>query len=266
MIKINKVPCPSELTPQIKVALTQDYIDKGNSVWRKKYIKEALLLSSHNKCAFCECLLNKESNYLEVEHFHHKDMYPNEVVDWDNLLPSCKRCNTTKGQYDTYINPFVNPSTMSPKDHIVLDTFLLRPVTLAGDNTIEELNLNDLDKLFSARYALSQVTIKGLENIYQHILSYLENKTNRKLTKIVSSTKAILNEGVETSAYSAIISTFIINSTTFMVIKAFLIKEGKWDSELHTKLTDIENNALSTDITLFQSYLLGNLQQHPPII
>ncbi|WP_374965703.1 HNH endonuclease [Lysinibacillus sp. RS5] len=261
MIKINKVPCPSELTTQVKVTLTQDYKDNSKPVWRKKYIKEALLLSSHNKCAFCECLLNKESNYLEVEHFHHKDKYPNEVVDWDNLLPSCKRCNTSKGEYDTYINPFVNPSIMSPKDHMVLDNFLLRPVTLAGDNTIEELNLNDFDKLFSARYSLSQVTIKGLENIYQLILNYRENKTNRMLTKIVSSTQAILNEGVETSPYSAIISTLITNSTTFMIIKEFLIIEGKWDIELHTKLTALEKNALSTDITLFKKYLLRNFQQ-----
>ncbi|AWE06062.1 HNH endonuclease [Lysinibacillus sp. 2017] len=260
MIKINKVPCPSELTLQNKAALTQEYKDNGTSVWRKKYIKEGLLLSSHHKCVYCECLLNIESNYLEVEHFHHKDKYPNEVVDWDNLLPSCKRCNATKGQYDTYLNPFVNPATMSPKSHIVLDTFLLRPITLAGENTIEELNLNDLDKLLPTRYALSQVTTKCLENIYQLILNYRDDQSNRKLIKIVSSTKSILNESVETSAYSAIISTFITNSTTFMLIKAFLISVGKWDNELHTKLTDTENNALSTDSALFQNYLLGNFQ------
>jgi len=259
MLKIDKVQCPSELTSQIKAMLTQEYKDTGNSVWRKKYIKDALLLSSHSKCVYCECLLNKESNYLEVEHFHHKDKYPNEVVEWDNLLPSCKRCNTTKGQYDTYINPFVNPSTMNPKDHMILDTFLLRPITLAGDNTIEELNLNDFDKLLSTRYELCKVTIKGLENIYLQILGYRDNKTNRRLNKIVSSSKAILNEGLEKSAYSAIVSTLINNSQTFIIIKEFLTNEGKWDSELQTKLTVLEKNSLSTDVTLFKNYLLSSI-------
>ncbi|PFQ30074.1 hypothetical protein COK33_28650 [Bacillus cereus] len=76
MIKISKVQCPSELTEQVKVILTREYINTSKSVWRKSFIKESLLLSTHNKCTYCEYLLNKESNYLEVEHFHHKDKYP----------------------------------------------------------------------------------------------------------------------------------------------------------------------------------------------
>jgi len=259
MIKINKVQCPSELTSQVKATLTQEYKDTGNSVWQKKYIKNALLLSSHNKCAYCECLLNKESNYLEVEHFHHKAKYPDEVVKWDNLLPSCKRCNTNKSSYDTYLNPFIDPSTMNPKDHMILDCFFLRPITLAGENTIEELNLNDFDKLVLVRYELSKVTLKGLENIYQNILDYKQNKTNRRLTKIVSSTKSILNEGLGQSVYSAIVSTLITNSPTFGTIKDFLSIMEKWDDELQTKLTELETNSLLGDSTLFGNYLLNNI-------
>ena len=34
---------------------------------------------------------------MEVEHFHPKSLYPNEVISWENLLPICKRCNSSKG-------------------------------------------------------------------------------------------------------------------------------------------------------------------------
>lgn len=259
MIKISKVQCPSELTEQVKATLTQEYINTGKSVWRKTYIKESLLLSTHNKCAYCECLLNKESNYLEVEHFHYKDKYPDEVVEWDNLLPSCKRCNTTKGSYDTYINDFVNPSITNPKEHIILDTFLLRPITLAGHNTIEELNLNDFDKLLPIRYSLNVSIMKALETIYQNILDFKETHKPRKLNKIISSTKDILNEGLETSEYSALVGTLITHSHTFAVIKDFLEGESCWDRELEIKLLKLENNSFSTDATLFKNFLATNI-------
>lgn len=42
------------------------------SVWNNEHIKSALLLSSHGKCAYCECSLTSESNYMEVEHFEDK--------------------------------------------------------------------------------------------------------------------------------------------------------------------------------------------------
>ena len=43
------------------------------------------------------------------------DDYPDEVVDWDNLLPSCKRCNTTKGTHDVVTEPIINPFDIDPK-------------------------------------------------------------------------------------------------------------------------------------------------------
>ncbi|MGR0329632.1 HNH endonuclease [Bacillus cereus] len=96
MIHLPRPNCPSKLTDEVKTKLTQDFITSGSSVWGKSYIKSALLEMSHNKCAYCECRLDEESKYMEVEHFLPKDDYPKLVVDWNNLLPSCKRCNGKK--------------------------------------------------------------------------------------------------------------------------------------------------------------------------
>ncbi|MED2785683.1 HNH endonuclease [Bacillus cereus] len=257
MIKIKKVNCPIELTSKMQRELTEEYKKSKKSVWNKEYIKTALLQSSHNKCAYCECILNKESNYIEVEHYHHKNEYPDEVIEWDNLLPSCKRCNGNKGAFNTKLNPFVNPSTMNPKEHMILDLYRLRPISLAGENTIEELNLNDSSKVILMRYQLSEAINKLLENVYQNILDYKAKPTSRRLNKIASDTELILNEGLETSAYAGILSTLIKNSSTFRVIQHFLNNEDRWNEDLQKMYSELEQNALSIDYSLFKEYIFN---------
>lgn len=259
MIKINKIPCPIELTQKVKQELTAEFKRSEKSVWQQDYIKIALLNSSHNKCAYCECLLNRESNYLEVEHFHHKKKYPNEVVEWDNLLPSCRRCNGKKHAYDTKLNPFVNPSKMEPKEHMILDNYRLRPISLAGENTIEELNLNDSTKVVTVRYELAEATNKSLETIYQDVLEYIHNPSTRRLNRILSTLEAVMNEGVETAAYAGIVSASIINSSTFQGIRQILINKMIWSDSLEDKLSDISKNALPIEKSLFHSYLMTKL-------
>ncbi|OMH25117.1 MULTISPECIES: hypothetical protein [Bacillus] len=257
MIKIKKVSCPIKLTSKMQRELTEEYKKSKKSVWNKEYIKKALLQSSHNKCVYCECMLNKESNYIEVEHFHHKNAYPDEVIAWDNLLPSCKRCNSNKGTFDTKLNPFVNPSIMNPNEHMILDLYRLRPISLAGENTIQELNLNDSSKVALMRYQLSEAINKLLENVYQNILDYKTQPTSRRLTKIASDTESILNEGIETAAYAGVLSTLIKNSSTFRMIKQFLNNENRWNEDLQKKYRELEKNALSIDYSLFEEYILN---------
>ncbi|MEQ6048474.1 HNH endonuclease [Lysinibacillus capsici] len=256
MIKINKVPCPIELTEKVKLDLTEEFKKSDKSVWQVDYIKNALLDSSHNKCAYCECLLNRESNYMEVEHFHHKKKYPDEVVEWDNLLPSCRRCNGKKHAYDTKLNPFVNPAIMDPKEHIILDNNRLRPITLEGENTIEELNLNDSTKVVSVRHELTEATNKSLEFIFQDVLDYIQNPNTRRMNRIISSLEELLKEGEAKSAYAGIVSASIINSPTFKAIRKLLLSKIKWDSFLEDKYIEISENALTSDEYLFHSYIM----------
>ena len=96
MIKLDRTPKPVELTTALQVALTDEFKLTGKSVWNIDFIKKALLGFSNDKCCYCEANINEESKYLEVEHFHHKDTYKEEVLEWENLLPSCKKCNGTK--------------------------------------------------------------------------------------------------------------------------------------------------------------------------
>ena len=109
MIKLERSFPPIFLTSIEVKRLTEEYKTTKNSVWNIVELKKALLETSYGKCAYCECDLTVESKYMEVEHFRDKDSYPDDVVEWLNLLPSCKRCNGAKGTHDTVIEPIVNP-------------------------------------------------------------------------------------------------------------------------------------------------------------
>lgn len=82
MIKLDRTSKPVELTTVLQIALTDEFKLTGKSVWNTDFIKKGLLSFSNDKCCYCEANINEESKYLEVEHFHHKDTYKDEVLEW----------------------------------------------------------------------------------------------------------------------------------------------------------------------------------------
>ena len=127
MIKLNRPPKPIYLSPEKELELVEKFKESGSAVWKAADITEPLLEASSKKCAYCECRLQEADSYMEVEHFRHKDEYADNVVDWENLLPSCKRCNTKKGTHDVVREPIVNPFDETPGDHLQLDIAYCAP-------------------------------------------------------------------------------------------------------------------------------------------
>ena len=116
MIKLVRENRPDFLTDEKILELTTNFKSTKSSVWNNKHIKKPLLQSSHGKCAYCECPLTSDSNYMEVEHFEDKHHNEDKVVVWENLLPSCKKCNGSKGIHN------VNAVSYT---HLTLPTILL---------------------------------------------------------------------------------------------------------------------------------------------
>lgn len=238
MIKLIRPPKPTELTAELQLSLTNEFKDKGNSVWSKAYIKEALLKMSSNKCAFCETLLGEESKYLEVEHFHHKDLYKDEVVDWDNLLPSCKRCNGKKGAHDTKIEPIINPCNLDPKNHLLLqENYRFKHKDEIGRTSILLLGLNDQDRLVRKRFEIGNALIEKIEEFIEltnDVVSGIQTSVRRK-SKIINGVESILICGAKDKEYSATYSTTLIRSTEFNELKLKMKAVGLWKNE-HQKL------------------------------
>ena len=120
---------------------------KLTSFYRNEAVRDGLTKSSFGKCAFCECIPSEGGN-IEIEHFKPKSEYPEFTFEWENFLPSCRRCNGFKGAHDTVVEPIINPYDIDPKNafHFV-DIEIKASITdikHIAEKTIEVCGLNTL--------------------------------------------------------------------------------------------------------------------------
>lgn len=248
MIKLNRQPAPSELTSQVVRELTEQYKQQGVSVWNKDYIKKALLEMSHRKCCYCEVRLQEEGKYMQVEHFHCKSLYPDEVVVWDNLLPSCNRCNSHKSNHDTYKEPIINPCTDDPKEFLYMEDYRIRsknnnPI---GYRTIDILYLNDSEHLVTPRFEIGNKIHEKIQLIDELLKDYISGKNTsiQRRNKIINSLKEILKLSGPEQEYSATVATVTIKDSTYLHVRDDLLKLSLWDEELEELDSKARANAL----------------------
>lgn len=249
MIKLDRTPKPVELTAGLQVALTDEFKLTGKSVWNVDFIKKALLGFSNDKCCYCEANINEESKYLEVEHFHHKDTYKDEVLEWENLLPSCKKCNGTKNDHDTKLEPIIDPSRIDPKNHLKYWRYRIKGSDDFGKLTVSVLKLNDQDRLVKKRFEIGnaiQEKLEQLNELTDDYISGVQNSTRRK-NRIVNGTKDLMKEGLPTAIYSATSATVILTDTEFEALKRKLTSLGFWDAELSQLEIDLNKTALKLE-------------------
>lgn len=230
MIKLELPKKPEELTTEEEAALVAEYKATKKEVWRQKYIVNALLKMSHNKCAFSEQALNTESAYMEVEHFRCKDIYEDEVVKWGNLLPICKKCNTTKHDLDVCKTPIVNPLTDYPKDYLYVKSFRFYKKNEKGQNTIEAVALNDREHFVNPRFEIGIKIAETLE-ANREILITTTNPIRRR--HAINRIKNVLKDCGPEHVYSAVLSTYVLyENPTYTDIKTYLTENALWDKEL----------------------------------
>lgn len=244
MIKINRLPCPEQLTQEVKDAKTAKYRESAISVWNESYIKDTLLRMSHNKCCYCECNVVAGGSYMEVEHFHPKGLYPEEVVDWDNLLPSCKKCNTQKGEHNTVAEPIINPAVDRPQDHLKIRVGVrFKPKDDIGADTIAVLDLNNQVKHATPRHQIVQEIENKIEDLLDKTTDYVDskNKTTRKKNKLLNGVRELLEVCQPTEPYSAFMATALLTNDSYDDMKKCLENEGLWTQEF----IDLESKLLS---------------------
>lgn len=233
MIKLTRAAKPEYLSDAKVAELTAEFKDKKSSVWNNDNIKSPLLLSSHNKCAYCECNLQKESNYLEVEHFEDKHHNPDKVVLWENLLPACKKCNGAKGTHDTKAEPIVNPYEDDPKAHFALRLYRLKGKTATGTNTIDVTDLNNHSRLVLVRFEVGEKVSQLVNNAWEKLLSYQQNPSSIKRSKLIGIIQGILEECQPTSSYAATTSTVLLTDEIFLTLISRMKEIELWNKDLN---------------------------------
>ncbi len=236
MIKLEREDKPRYLSVEKVVELTDEFKASKKSVWNNNHIKEPLLRSSYGKCAYCECPLTSESNYMEVEHFEDKNHNPDKVVLWENLLPSCKKCNGSKGTHDVVNEPIVNPYEEDPKDHFSMRLYRFRGKTPKGMSTIEVTNLNHSSRLVLSRFEIGEKIDELVDTSWERFNFCLSQKDTRSRNRLVKVVEGLLEECQPNSDYSASTATNLLSDTKFSELVAAMRSEDLWNQELDSLL------------------------------
>ncbi len=243
MIKLVLLPKPTQLTAELQQRLTTEFETTGKAVWNMKWLKEAVSNLSYGKCCYSEIRLGEESKYMEMDHFAHKDRYPDKAMEWGNLLPSCKKCNTTKRDHDTLKDPIVNPFLDDPKDY-----FYMRAYRYYAKNnnpkatlTIEVVALNDRSHFVTPRFRIGDKISETLSDLQSRVEDVLIAKRQRKY---ISQVKGLMMQGNRKEEYAALVSTVILSDDNYKLIEDFLRNNSLWDDELEDAKKELEFCAL----------------------
>ncbi|MBK6959557.1 MAG: HNH endonuclease [Nitrosomonas sp.] len=236
MIKLNRSEAPAYLSDDKIVELTNEFKINGVCVWNIHHIKEPLLASSYGKCAYCECPLTTQSNYMEVEHFEDKSNNPNKVILWENLLPSCKKCNGAKGIHDVISEPIVNPYIDEPKEHLSLRLYRLRGKTQVGERTIDVIDLNNSCRLVFPRYEIGEKISDLIEVSCERFHLYKIKKDVRSRNRLIGVVESLLNECQPVADYSACTATNLLTDEKFLELIKNMKAESIWNDELELSL------------------------------
>lgn len=235
MIKLTLPPRPAFLTDELMEQLTEKFkADKTARVWDIKSLKEVLLSSTYNKCAFSEVRLNEEGKYMQVEHFYPKSKYPEKVLEWGSLLPCLNVCNLRKGDLDPNRHPLVNPFYDNPKDFFYIENgriCALDSKNKKAVNTLEAYDLNNYVQLRKPRFRSV--------NKVQEILLMIKDAFPHNPLIGKNRLKAILRDCGRTSEYSAAKSTAVLKDESYRTLKEFLIERNEWDEDLRTLEEDL---------------------------
>lgn len=245
MIKLALSEKPIELTQEEQNRLTQEFKDSGKktTVYKKSYIEKAVKALAYGKCCFSEIKLDTRSTYTEIEHFYPKDLYPDEVVRWGNLVPSSKKCNTSKSNTDTKKFPIINPFEDNPREYIFFLSGRLysRDTEGIGQNTIDYCALNDRHHFVTPRAILSLLVVDDLEAIYRlnFIDGDIKQLSQRRQKNQINRIKGYFAGINRKAEFSACTATSVIDAPFFSDLIIALKNNQFWDDEFETSLQEI---------------------------
>ena len=99
MRSVERSPEP-DFFDDLRAAYTRwEDLDGGD----RQHIRDALVRDFGTVCAYCEQPCQSPTQYEEphdesVDHFRPRHRFPNQWLDWLNLVYACRRCNQAKGR------------------------------------------------------------------------------------------------------------------------------------------------------------------------
>lgn len=245
MIKLDRGECPEELTEEVRAELTKLYAEnKHKDVWNSPKIKEplkkALLEMSHDKCAYCECMLGIESKDVTIDHFLPKAVNGDKVVEWENLFPACLRCNRKKNDTEEII---INPCNDEPKEYLAIskqNPFRLKGIDEkgVGKKTIAAVGLNNPERVMTPRMQQWEGIHQRLEEIHEDLQEegYKEKYRNRLFM--------IMENCTYSNDYSAVKASNLLRDEIYITIKQEILNNGRWTETMQLMEEELKSISL----------------------
>ncbi|HHT4298683.1 TPA: HNH endonuclease [Citrobacter werkmanii] len=246
MIKLERNFTPDFFTRMDLESLTQDFKDNGTSVWHHPEIKAACLKLSHGKCAFCEVKLDEASTYNEVEHFKDKKKFPDDVIRWENLLPSCRHCNGSKQRHNVVLEPIINPCNDLPSEHLYMKGYRVKGRTVLGIQTVDVLNFNHREHKFIPRCKAGEVIESSIDDAIEKLNFYLANPSTRRKNILMNLVEAILNECQKTAPFSAVSASMLHRSVEYAQLRESMQIRRLWTDYMQELHEDSLSHVLSS--------------------
>ncbi|MFX1392915.1 MAG: HNH endonuclease [Promethearchaeota archaeon] len=189
--------------------------------YKHKEIQDVLFNSSFNKCSYCET--RPSGGFLEIEHYEPKDIYPERSLEWDNLLPSCSKCNRWKSTHDTRNEPIINPCIIDPEPYFKYEWHSIKVSNNAPDKTLAErtikiCNLNRLE-LIKARmdiiFVLEDYEKKLKDAIDKFEKSESIRKEQLRMLNLIESLQIIKDRAESKEKYAGLCRYFLNTSEVY---------------------------------------------------
>jgi hypothetical protein len=232
MIKLERNFTPAKLTPAFVKEQTDEFKASKKNVWNIDWLKKGLLELSKGKCAYCECFVTNESNYMEVEHFEDKKHNPDKVLEWENLLPSCKRCNGSKSTHDVLTDPIVNPFNIIPQQQLFFRLYRFKGKTNIGVTTENALNINHPERAVKMRFEIGEALEDSVDKCLERLKLFKENNTTIRRNKLLNCIEAVLRECQPKSNYAGTCATVLHSNQEYKTLKAEMEHLNIWNDEL----------------------------------
>ncbi len=171
---------------------------------------------------------------MEVEHFRDKDSYPNHVVDWLNLLPSCKRCNGAKGTHDTVAEPIINPYEIDPTIHFKFRLYRFQARSQIAESTIGALDLNNNARVVGVRFEVGESIQQSLQTAREILDKFKISSATRTKNRLIATIEGILAECQPTSTYAATAASVVHSEQVYASVIAEMKHLKLWNAELDT--------------------------------
>ncbi|MCC2178197.1 hypothetical protein [Blautia wexlerae] len=169
-----------------------------------------------------------------------KSKNPDEVVNWENLFPSCLRCNRKKNNREEKI---INPCENEPREYLGIvnaNRFRFKAIDSGGigESTIDVIGLNDIRRVMVPRME----EWESLKERLMEIETDLKEEGFKK--KYKNRLRKIMENCLPDMSYSATKATNLLNDDTYNEIKNILLESEQWTADLKKLEEDIEHIAL----------------------